>query len=108
MVPFWPSVTLSPYARYFVTPSTGTGGVSVTLNEQVACRAAASVAMQVTGVVPRPNVEPEPGVHDTAIGAAPPVDVGAGKATGCDGPVTPGTDTFAGQDTRSVSTVGLG
>jgi hypothetical protein len=51
--------------------SVNSGGVvscTMTLNEPVASFPAASVAVQVTSVVPSGNVEPEAGVHSGVIG----------------------------------------
>ena len=64
---------LSPNARILVTPRRGDGSVTVTVNEQLAVRRTASVAVHVTAVEPNANVEPLVGVHVTDIGAVPPV-----------------------------------
>jgi hypothetical protein len=78
--PSSPSVKLSPNARNFVTLSRS--GVSVTEKEHCACRDFASTAVHATPVVPTVKGAPEPGVHVTFTGAAPPVTTGAGYVTG--------------------------
>ncbi|HEV3063369.1 MAG TPA: hypothetical protein VGY48_34310 [Vicinamibacterales bacterium] len=45
------------------------------MNEQLAVRRTASVAVHVTGVEPRTNVDPLTGVHETDTGVVPPVTV---------------------------------
>jgi hypothetical protein len=93
-LPISPAVRLSPKAAYFVTLSVR--GVNVTLNAHVACRACASLAAQLTCVVPSGNDAPDAGVHVTDTGVAPPVTVGAESETGCEAPVIPVTVTSAG------------
>ena len=53
--------------------------VSVTLNEHAAARAWASLAAQLTAVVPRGNADPGAGLQVTVTGAAPPVSGGRGE-----------------------------
>jgi hypothetical protein len=57
-------------------------GVSVTEKEHCAWRAIASTALHATAVEPTVKGAPEPGVHVTFTGAAPPVTTGAGYVTG--------------------------
>jgi len=66
---------LSPNARIVVTPRRGGGSVTVAVNEQLAVRRTASVAVQVMAVEPMLNVDPLGGVHVTDTGAVPPVTV---------------------------------
>jgi hypothetical protein len=68
---------LSPNARNRVAISVG-GRVTETVKPQDALRLCASLAVHVTPVIPRENVDPLPGVHVEVTGAAPPVTVGAG------------------------------
>ena len=70
---------LSPNATNFVTLSRR--GVSVTVKEHWAGRDIASTALHATGVVPAVKGEPDPGVHVTFTGAAPPVTTGAAYVT---------------------------
>jgi hypothetical protein len=66
---------LSPNAKILVTPRRGGGRTTLAMNEQLAVRRTASVAVQVTGVAPTLNVEPLGGAHDTDTGVVPPVTV---------------------------------
>jgi hypothetical protein len=66
---------LSPNARILVTPRRGAGKTTLAVNEQLAARPTASVAVHVTTVEPRLNVDPLGGVHVTDTGAVPPVTV---------------------------------
>jgi hypothetical protein len=52
------------------------------VKEHWAGRDIASTALHATGVVPAVKGEPDPGVHVTFTGAAPPVTTGAGYVTG--------------------------
>jgi hypothetical protein len=67
---------LSPNAKMVVTARRGGGRVTVTVNEQLAVRRTASIAVQVTVVEPRLKAEPLGGVHVTDTGAVPPATVG--------------------------------
>src|SRR5580704_13579315 len=82
-----PSVMLSPNARIVVTPRRGDGTVTVAVNEQLAVRCTASVAVHATGVEPRLKVDPLAGVQDTATGAVPPVSVANPYVTTADCPL---------------------
>jgi hypothetical protein len=79
--PVSPDVRLSPNVPNLTAPMEKP--VNVTLNEQVAARDCASVAEQVTGVVPSRNSDPGAGLHVTVTGAAPPVALGGVKFTAC-------------------------
>jgi hypothetical protein len=68
---------LSPNAKIVLTPRRGNGSITLTANEQLAARRAASVAVHVTDVEPTVNVEPLGGVQVTDRGAVPPVTAGA-------------------------------
>ena len=68
----------------------------VTLKEQVAVLAAASVAVQLTVVVPGMNVDPEGGLHTAVTPGQLSLAVGGGKVTTTPVPL-PATVTFAGQ-----------
>ena len=63
---FSPAVKLSPNASIFrigmLIP------LSVTLNEHVACRACASLAVQLTAVVPSGKLAPDKGEHVVLTG----------------------------------------
>ena len=74
--PVSPSVRLSPKASNLAASSAKP--VSVTVKVQEACRDCASLAAQFTVVLPREKVAPDAGVQIVAVGAAPPVTVGAG------------------------------
>ncbi len=65
-----PSVRLSPNATNFVTDSAG-ATVTDTVKPQVAVRASASVAVQVTVLAPSGNAAPEAGEQETFTGAWP-------------------------------------
>src|SRR4051794_19675949 len=95
MRPFSPAVKLSPMASNLeaesITP------VSVTLNAQAAWRPAASLALQLTDVVPSGNVDPDAFAQVTFTGAVPPVTAGGSNVTAWDPVVTPRTVTSAGQ-----------
>lgn len=71
---------LSPKALNLVTASRG-DEVTVTLNVQEAVLCWASVAAQLTAVVPTTNLEPLAGVQTTVTGGAPSVTTGDAKAT---------------------------
>jgi len=71
-----PTVMLSPNAMNRVFDSLG-GTVTWTLNPHVLARARASVALQVTAVVPGANIVPEAGEHSTVTGGAPFTGIGA-------------------------------
>ncbi len=68
---------LSPKAMKCDRDSSGGGG-TVTWKVQLAVAAAASVAVQVTGVVPTAKACPEPGAHAIAIGRRPPLVAASG------------------------------
>src|SRR3954451_20398254 len=74
--PTSPSVRLSPNASYFVAAMVKPD--RVTLNEQDAWRDCASLAAQVTDVVPSGKDEPDARVQLVVTGGAPPVTVGGG------------------------------
>ena len=76
-----PLVILSPNARNFVFEIRGVG-VTATLKLHVAVRCRASVAVQVTMVLPSGKLAPDCAEHVTATGAWPPEAVGTVKATG--------------------------
>lgn len=78
---------LSPNARIVVTPRCGDGTVTVAVNEQLAVRRTASVAVHATGVEPRLNVDPLAGVHDAVTGVVPPVTVANPYVTTADCPL---------------------
>ena len=69
---------------------------AVTVNEQVAVLAAASVAVQVTVVVPGVNVDPEGGLHIAVTPGQLSVVVGGGNVTTTPDTL-PETATLAGQ-----------
>ena len=66
---------LSPKAMNLVTEMCG-GGSTTTEKAQVLVRCSASVAVQLTGVEPRTNVEPDAGVHAIVTGGVPSATVG--------------------------------
>jgi hypothetical protein len=72
---------LSPNARNFVFEIRGLG-VTATLKLQVAVRCRASVAVQVTIVLPSGKLAPDCAEHVTVTGAWPPEAVGTVNATG--------------------------
>ena len=76
------------------------------MNAHAAWRAVASLAVQLTDVVPSGKDDPELCVHVTFTGAAPPVTVGAGNVTGCSLPVMPGTVRSAGHAICGAVVVG--
>src|SRR5690349_12160005 len=83
-LPSSPAVMLSPNARNRVPLSFGIGGagiVTVTLNEQTACRLMASVTVQPTDVVPPGNDVLDFGVQLNDVGGVPPVIAGSGYVT---------------------------
>ena len=65
-----PSVTLSPKARNFTFSSSGRTE-TFTAKVQLAVRASASVAVQLTVLVPRLNEDPGAGAQATVTGVAP-------------------------------------
>jgi hypothetical protein len=69
-------VRLSPNASNLAASSAKP--VSVTENEHEAWRDCASLAAQLTLVLPRGKLAPEAGLQIVAVGDAPPVTVGAG------------------------------
>jgi hypothetical protein len=75
---------------------------------QVARCAAASVAVQVTGVVPTGNAVPLAGEQVTAIGAVPPKATGVANVTGTAAPPTVVVSTLAGQVTLTADGRGGG
>jgi hypothetical protein len=75
-----PAVTLSPNARKLVRCSVGSR-VTLTEKLQEAWRLTASVAVQLTFVVPTGNCDPEEGVQATVTGNWPPELAGAAYAT---------------------------
>ena len=70
---------------------------SVTWNEHVACWRAASVAVQLTVVLPRGKDPPDCGEHETRTGGIPPFRAGVGYGTGLTLPVTASVK-FEGQE----------
>src|SRR2546425_3116957 len=83
---------LGPVASAVIVPgSTRVGGVvsrTATSNEPVALLPCASVAVHRTATVPRGNVDPEAGVHDTGTGPSTMSVAEGAKATAApDGPV---------------------
>src|SRR3954470_2950351 len=106
MRPFSPSVKLSPTASYLVTLIVTP--VSVTLKAQLDCRPAASLAVQLTDVVPSGKLVPGARAHVTATGAVPPLVVGRSNGTFCDPALTPRIVTSAGQVICGGFTTGVG
>src|SRR5262249_53527441 len=77
-----PSVSLSPNPRYFEKASCGIGGGSTfTENEHEAECPAVSVALQVTGVDPTANADPDVCEQLVVTGGLPPLEVGAANVT---------------------------
>jgi hypothetical protein len=100
---------LSPNATKCVTVNRGpAGGVTVTLKPQEATCWAASVAVQVTAVVPTGNVDPLGGTQTVVTGASPPLAVGAPKLTAIGPPDCDERETGAGHEIVSGSIVGGG
>src|SRR4051812_19537238 len=93
--PVSPWVRLSPKVSNFVT-GTSDRPLTATLNEQAAWRDCASVAVQLTVLVPRGKDVPDTWVQDVLTGEVPPVTVGAVYVTACELPVMPLTVTSAG------------
>ena len=92
---FSPAVKLSPNASIFrigmLIP------FSVILNEHVAWRACASLAVQLTAVVPSGNMAPDTGEHVVLTGRTPAVTVGVEYVTVCEPDATPLTVKSPGQ-----------
>jgi len=60
--------------------------VNITVNPQVATRFDVSVAVQLTGVVPRLNIEPDAGVHTTEATEQLSIATGGAKLTASESP----------------------
>ena len=100
---------LSPNARILVTVRRGGGSATVAVNEQLAVRRAASVAVHVTGVEPTGKLEPLAGPQETMTGAAPPVAVAEPYVTTADWPLLEVTgDGATGHAIVGAGTIGEG
>ena len=96
-MPFSPNVMLSPNATNRVTTSTGLGGTTtVTGIVQLALRCSASVALQLTVVVPTLKLAPLTGVHASVNGVCPPATTGSLYVTGTGLPSADGCVTASG------------
>jgi len=98
---------LSPNATMLATPMVC--DFTATDVWHTALRLIASVAVQLTVVVPMGNVDPDAGVHATDTGGVPPVGVGAANVTGSDvDPTGTVAVVLAGHVTDSCCTGGGG